>query len=166
MINSGSIERSEIRSERLPGLVGRAFGGQGAASPICPCHSRIIESFGFTPDSRRARSLPSRALRQKPKCQQYRLATPVTKESTDPVRCYRLSRGLSGRCSAGVAADSSSSRTESGKSWSASASHSRRLFARNNCVLGLCVNSIDHHPSALAWRDPGVKYEATSDFET
>ena len=37
------------RSERLPGLVGTAFGGQGAASPFCPCHSRIIESFGFPP---------------------------------------------------------------------------------------------------------------------
>ena len=82
------------------------------------------------------------------------------------LRCYRLSRELSGRCCVAVAADSSSSRTESGESWSASARRSRRLFAKNNCILGLCLNSIDHHPAALAWRGLGVRYAATSDFET
>ena len=60
------------RSERLPGYVGTAFKGQGAASPFCPCSRRIIESFRFPPDLQRARALPILALRQKPKSQQYR----------------------------------------------------------------------------------------------
>ena len=66
------------------------------------------------------------------------------------IRSYRLSRGLSDRCSVAVATDSNSSRTESGEIRSASARRSRRLFARNNCIIGLCHNSIDHRPSAPA----------------
>ena len=82
------------------------------------------------------------------------------------LNCYRLSRGLSDRCSVAVAADSSSSRIESRENWSALAPRPRRLFDRNNRIRGLCLNSIDHHPSALAWRGPRGMYEAPSDSET